>query len=551
MKVLLLLCLVKSFLALGATDPNTPFTRHWADRSWEDGVSTLAIQAAGRIKPLDTFSRETARLLTGGENFQNLSSIDFLLSLIFEPQLWQNQAFIEINHRPLKKDLGLSEDQKFFSPSDLMHRPRLMPLFGDLQNKLKNQEKLDPYFQAMQRLANQLSFLQDVVGGQALRLIPPKPEAAKKSDAWLGFQDFSDEVKLRFALMAASFTSPDVKVQSHFPEYVTRFRDLAEKENPQLYPSAKRLAWEVHLNQLKPFRMAWFIALIGIVSLSLNFFVSNRMLYLFGIGSFVLSFFFEVYGFGLRSWIAGRPPVSNMYESVIWVAFGCMLFGLILEGIYRQRVIALGAMIFSTIALIIADNVSGIMDGSIHPLEPVLRSNFWLTIHVLTITLGYAAFALSMVLGNLGLGQFVLLGRESVGLPVRQVAFFAYRAVQIGIILLAAGTILGGVWADYSWGRFWGWDPKETWALIALLGYLALIHARFRGMVGPFGFLAWGVMAFLGVLMAWYGVNFVLGAGLHSYGFSSGGVSYVATYCTIQILFVLYATWIWKKSKTA
>jgi ABC-type transport system involved in cytochrome c biogenesis permease subunit len=206
-------------------------------------------------------------------------------------------------------------------------------------------------------------------------------------------------------------------------------------------------------------------------------------------------------------------------------------------------VIALGALIFATVTLIISDNVSGVLDNGLHPLEPVLRSNMWLTIHVLTITLGYAAFSLSLVLGNLGLGQWVFLGREGKNLPQRQLAFFAYRAVQVGVVLLAAGTILGGVWADYSWGRFWGWDPKETWALIALLGYLALIHARFRGMVGPFGFLAGCVGAFMGVLMAWYGVNFVLGVGKHSYGFSAGGVAYVATYCCLQLAFIAMAAW--------
>ena len=238
-----------------------------------------------------------------------------------------------------------------------------------------------------------------------------------------------------------------------------------------------------------------------------------------------------------------------MYESVLWVSFGCMLFGLVLELIYRKRVIALGALLFATVALIIADNVTGVLDDGIHPLEPVLRSNYWLTIHVLTITLGYAAFSLSLVIGNLGLAQLAFFWRESKRLPLRQLSFYAYRAVQVGVILLAAGTILGGVWADYSWGRFWGWDPKETWALIALLGYVALLHARFRGLVGPFGFLAGCVCAFLGVLMAWYGVNFVLGVGLHSYGFSSGGVSYVATYCSAQLAFIGWAWFAWKKGK--
>jgi cytochrome c-type biogenesis protein CcsB len=303
------------------------------------------------------------------------------------------------------------------------------------------------------------------------------------------------------------------------------------------------MALEAHFNHLHPFRWAWILALSAALLMTIAFYNARPVFYGAAMAVFVASFLMQAYGFGLRCWIAGRPPVSNMYESVLWVSFGCMLFGLVLELVYRKRVIALGSLIFATFALIIADNVSGVLDDGIHPLEPVLRSNYWLTIHVLTITLGYAAFALSLIMGNLGLGQYVLFGKESEKLPIRQLAFYAYRAVQVGVVFLAAGTILGGVWADASWGRFWGWDPKETWALIALLGYLALVHARFRGMVGPFGFLGGCIAAFMGVVMAWYGVNFVLGVGLHSYGFSSGGASYMATYCTAQLLFLGWAAW--------
>jgi cytochrome c-type biogenesis protein CcsB len=389
-----------------------------------------------------------------------------------------------------------------------------------------------------------MSFLQELISGRAVRLIPPDAEAYKNSDAWFGFDKFSDEQKLRFALVAAGFTSTDESVRAKLPDYIQKFQELAKASNPSLYPSTRDMQLEVSFNSLRPFRWAWILALVSAVLLSFSIYHKGRALYFAGMGCFLVSFAAQIYGFAMRCWIAGRPPVTNMYESVIWVAFGCMLFGLVLELIYRKRVIAIGALVFSVIALIIADNVSGVVDDAIRPLEPVLRSNMWLTIHVLTITLGYAAFALSLVLGNMGLGQWVFFGRESKEMPTRQLAFYAYRAVQVGIVLLAAGTILGGVWADYSWGRFWGWDPKETWALIALLGYLALVHARFRGMVGPFGFLIGCVAAFMGVLMAWYGVNFVLGVGKHSYGFSSGGLSYVATYCSLQILFLIAAAWL-------
>lgn len=529
------------------------FKREWKDATWRKNLERLAIQSGGRVKPFDTFAREGTELLTGKSTFKGLRGTDFILSIAVEPQVWQNEKFVQVGagldkQAGLKRDLGLPENESFFSPDQLMKSPRLMPLFQELDAKQKAQEKLDPYFQALQRLGSQLSFLQEMVNGEALRFVPPAPGTEDKSGSWLGFQKYPDEFKIRFTLVAAGFTSPDPTVRAKLADYVSKFGELAKSNNPALYPSPRDLGLEVHFNSLHPFRWAWILALLGAVVMAFSFYSPARWLYVSGMLIFGLSFLVQTYGFALRCWIAGRPPVTNMYESVLWVAFGCMLFGLIFELIYRKKVIALGSLIFAVLCLIVADNVGAVLDDGIHPLEPVLRSNYWLTIHVLTITLGYAAFALSLVLGNIGLGQIAFTGKESKTLPLRQLAFYAYRAVQVGVILLAAGTILGGWWADESWGRFWGWDPKETWALIALLGYVALIHARFRGMVGPFGFLAGCVSAFMGVLMAWYGVNFVLGVGLHSYGFSTGGVSYVATYCSAQLLFILWAAFSRKKS---
>lgn len=526
------------------------FHREFADASWRPRLAGLAIQSGGRVKPFDTFAREGAQLLTGRTSYRGLPAVDMILSIAVEPQRWQNEKFLQLNFLSLKRDLGLDEKENLFSPDELMKSPRLMPLFQDLDAKQKAGEKLDPYFQALARVGSQMQFLQEILAGRALRLVPPAPGKADKTNSWLGFPDFPQMVQVRFALIAAGFTSPEADTRAKLAEYVDKFAAAARENNPGLYPSARNLSLETHFNALHPFRWAWILALVAAVVMSFSIYNSAPGLYGAAMSLYAASFLMQLYGFALRCWIAGRPPVSNMYESVLWVSFGCMLFGLVLELIYRKRVIALGSLIFATIALIIADNVTGVLDDGIHPLEPVLRSNYWLTIHVLTITLGYAAFSLSLVIGNLGLGQLVFAGRESKTLPLRQLAFYAYRAVQVGVILLAAGTILGGVWADYSWGRFWGWDPKETWALIALLGYLALIHARFRGMVGPFGFLAGCVSAFLGVLMAWYGVNFVLGVGLHSYGFSSGGMSYVATYCSAQLGFILLAAWARKRGNS-
>jgi cytochrome c-type biogenesis protein CcsB len=295
---------------------------------------------------------------------------------------------------------------------------------------------------------------------------------------------------------------------------------------------------EVHYNRAKPFRTAWLLYLAGFLSLLASFPLASRHLSRAGMALVVAAFLFHAYGMGLRVMISGRPPVTNMYESVVWVAFGGMLFALIFEAVYRVRFFAACASALAVICLILADNVP-ILNGSIEPLVPVLRDNMWLTVHVLTITLGYAAFTLAMGLGHLNLGLYFFRPGE-VSL-FKTLSLFLYRALQVGTLFLAVGTLLGGVWASYSWGRFWGWDPKETWALIATLGYLAILHARMTGWIKDFGMAVGSLLGYLLVLMAWYGVNFVLGTGLHSYGFGSGGYWYVGGFVAFEVLVITAA----------
>ena len=254
---------------------------------------------------------------------------------------------------------------------------------------------------------------------------------------------------------------------------------------------------------------------------------------------------YEIYGFACRIIISGRPPVTDLYETVIWVSFIGMVFAIILEAVYRKRYFFYAGLPAAILTLIVADSDSTILDASINPLTAVLRNNMWLTIHVLTIVSSYAAFALTAALGHIAL--VMSLWGKRYAAAQSEVQFFIYRAMQIGILLLAAGTILGGVWANYSWGRFWGWDPKETWALITLLCYLALLHGRLAGWWKGFGLAVGSVVCFLSVMMSWYGVNFILGQNgksLHSYGLSTGGLSYATGFALFEILFVGFViTW--------
>ncbi|MBI4659367.1 MAG: cytochrome c biogenesis protein CcsA [Verrucomicrobia bacterium] len=275
----------------------------------------------------------------------------------------------------------------------------------------------------------------------------------------------------------------------------------------------------------------------------------SSVTYFAGLGLFAVGLAMQVYGFVLRTWIAGRAPVTNMYESMVWVSLGVAALAFAFELIYRSKVYALTAAPLAVLGLIFADMFPSVFNANIGPLPPVLRDNFWLVTHVLTITLGYAALALAMGLGHVILSLYLFkpgsLDEKS------QIHRLLYRALQIGIFLLAIGTILGGVWANYSWGRFWGWDPKETWALIALLLYIFALHGRLAGWWGNFGLSVAASVCFNGVLMAWYGVNFVLGKGLHSYGFGGGGVEWVGALVALDLLFIGYCVAVRLRKGTA
>jgi len=324
-----------------------------------------------------------------------------------------------------------------------------------------------------------------------------------------------------------------------------------------VYPGTKTTGLELWFNKTNPFRKAWVVSLLAGLLLLGSLAVGGRShplgrtLYVAGLFGYGGSLLWSVAGFYCRVAISGRPPVSNMYESVIWVGFMTAVFGLVLELIYRRGVIALAGTLVSTFGLVLADQMPLTLTPNIQPLQAVLRSNYWLVIHVLTIVSSYAAFALAWGLGNLNLGLMVFAPRRTD--LVKTLSQFCYRAIQIGVVLLAAGTLLGGFWAAESWGRFWGWDPKEVWALIALLCYVIPLHARYVGWVKDFGLAACSVICFASVVMAWYGVNFVLGAGLHSYGFGGGNDAWVYWGALINISLVVHAAlrYVYRQPATA
>ena len=508
-----------------------------------DSLKRIPVQDGGRVKPFDTFARESMQLLHGKQKYQGKDAAEIVFTMMLIPDLWINTPFIEVNLKGLKDAMKISGDEKYFSPAQLFQNERMPMLLQELRTKRDRQEKLNPYYAAVQRLESQLGMFQALRSGEAIRVVPDQ------SDSWKPVVALEGDLKDQFLKITQSFISLVGKTQSEnksqddseLSQAVSEFIVKAQAVNPEKYGSLRRINVEVWYNQFHPFMWAWICYLIGALSLT-AYLVNNRYVFnqLAWVGLFA-GFFLHTLGMVVRIYLAGRPPVSNMYETVVWVPYGALVFAFILERIQKSKLLLLCAAAISILCLILTDLSPTVLDGSIHPLEPVLRSTFWLSTHVLIITIGYAAFFLAFGLGDLLL-IYYFIGEEKFAKQIKQGTNSIYRCLQLGVVFLAVGTILGGVWADYSWGRFWGWDPKETWALIALLGYLALLHGRLVGWVKDFGLAAGSIIAFSLVVMAWYGVNFVLGAGLHSYGFGAGGVEYVTAFVVAHLLAVAYVT---------
>jgi cytochrome c-type biogenesis protein CcsB len=515
-----------------------------------DPLRTIAIQDRGRVKPFDTFAREMARRIGGprpfgAESIKGLDPVEWIVSMLAAPERWRQEPVIRVAHAGLREAAGLPAAKDHYSFDELRQHEGFLKAAEAVHQKFQQERepKLDPIEQEISTLQDNLATFGAILNGDAVRIIPNPPDP---NAAWFSIADL-DKIdvpsvqlvkSLLVSLVVAYRDGDRATVASAASALNKRLAELSgplAEQEPALYPSASKLRVEVQYNALKPFRLAWLLYLLGFLLLLSSFPLAARGVRWTAMGLVVAGFLVHAYGMALRIVIAGRPPVSNMYESVIWVAWGAMLFALIFEAIYKSRYFAAAASAVAVIALILADNVP-ILDGSIAPLVPVLRSNLWLTVHVLTITLGYAAFMLGMGLGHLNLGLYFFAPRREA--LFKRLSLFLYRSVQVGTVLLATGTMLGGVWASYSWGRFWGWDPKETWALIALLGYLAILHGRMVGWFREFGMAVGSIIGFLLVLMAWYGVNFVLGTGLHSYGFGSGGYAYVGGFVAFEFLVI-------------
>lgn len=476
-------------------------------------IRHVAIQHNGRHKPVDSFAWETLKLITGSSRVNQEDPAVTVLSIMAWPEAWQAQLLLSVPFKPLREQLGLAPKITHVSYNELLATRKLMRMLPAIVQKQQRDEKLTMLEQETMDLYERFVTL-SALFEQNLELVPP-PSGSGPHASWLPIFEPAGYPRAQQEALRNAWTSflqaaregeaAAVEQTAHALSQTLR------AANPSSYPASWRLTLEVLYNHVTPFRVARALYVAACVLLLLGLRKARQRAAMIGMVLLSIAAALHAGDMAIRVILGGRPPVSNFYETMLWLPFVGVVLALIFERIYRMRYFGIAASMLAAITLALADRVP--LDSSIAPVVAVLRSNLWLTIHVLTIVASYGALALATVLAHI---YGVIFLKQRNHSTLRSLDLLLYRAIQVGVVLLAGGIMLGAVWANASWGRYWGWDPKETWALITLLWFLAALHGRFAGWLKGIGVALATISGFFLLLMTYYGVSFYL-VGLHSY----------------------------------
>lgn len=491
--------------------------------------ATLPVQSnRGRVSPINTFSSEILRKLHKQERFGTLNSDQFLLSLLAMPEMWARVPLIHQTNPELATYYGLTPDNCAF-----------MELFDERGNYKLGEKVREAYHKSpversrfdkdLLKLDEQANIFNQLVNKQMINIFPDADDPNHKwyapGDDLSAFSGkdsmFVSHVfgwylgEVRAALKSGDWSKAD--------EILAMIRTYQEKRvNPGLFDMEKIQA-EVEYNKLDLFRwckIGYLIfggLLLGFSVVAL--FTRRRWLvYLsrFFVVGILAVFACHIYGMGMRWYIAGYAPWSNSYETMVYVAWATVLGGLLF--VRRSPVTLALASLFGGVILF----VSGLnwMDPEINPLVPVLKSP-WLMFHVAVIVAAYGFFGVGCLLGITNMGLMAFGGSRrvpSLSARIDELTVINEMALWIGLTLMTIGTFLGAIWANVSWGRYWGWDPKETWALVTMVLYAVVLHLRLvKRWYSRWLFNFLSVVCFSSVLMTFLGVNYFL-SGMHSYG---------------------------------
>jgi ABC-type transport system involved in cytochrome c biogenesis permease subunit len=506
--------------------------------------SKLPVNFDGRPMPLDTLARTALKLTHGSEILvtnektnQTVPPIQWLIDVMAKPEVGMNYPTFRIDNPDLLNAIGLDTTKKFFSLNDLLAQQTKVDKQLDLAMQARQNHTLETADLATKKaadLADHLSLFNRIRAQDDLFLVPPLEKGQDWKSAVDSFQSFQktgdrNPALRNFLELIQDYAQGDVQQFNHTTA------DYLSLLNEKLPVLNRKDSFESFLNHFDPFFLCLF------------FYV---LVFLLGIGSWlgwtkplasaalmVLFVTWCVHTFGLvsRIYISGRPPVTNLYSSAVFIAWGAVLTAMVLEVLFRNGIGSVVGSALGFCSLLIAQVLS-VQGDTMEQLRAVLDTNFWLWTHVPCVTIGYLATAAAGMLGltYIVLGIFTKLLTPQVR---KDMARMIYGVVCFAILFSFVGTILGGIWADQSWGRFWGWDPKENGAILIVLTNAILLHARWGGLVRTKGIMALGVFGNIIVSWSWFGTN-MLGVGLHSYGFMEKAFPVLVGFVISQLLII-------------
>jgi cytochrome c-type biogenesis protein CcsB len=474
-----------------------------------EALRRLPVQHDGRVMPLDTLAREMVWTVTGSSTWKGQDPVDTVTGWLFEPNTGAEAPMIQVGSKALVQALGLPAGTTHASFVQLVQNPKLGELMRGLRQAQAEQKPLEGVFQDMQKLEQRLLAMQSVGLNQAVCPMPTSPDPHAR---W------------------AVYPGPPAE----------GLAQLIQGPRLEGWPTAEAIDREITYNRLNPVRLSWIILLVSLGVSVAAWRRNDRKLDLAAFGLLAGGFAMMTWGILLRWQVGGRIPAANMYESMLFLAWGVGLFALVAYGLLRNRMVVLNAAVMATLTMALTDLLP--IDRFIHPIAPVLAGTPWLAIHVPIIMVGYAVLALGLVVAHMQIGTAIFAPRR-VELADRMYDLL-YWYMFVGSIFLIAGIITGSMWAASSWGRYWGWDPKEVWSLVAFLAYMAILHAKLDRMIGTFGVAAISILAFQTIIMTYLGVNFVLTSGKHSYGMGdSPVVMWMLIVAVAEAAFLAWGLW--------
>ena len=494
-----------------------------------DKFGHLVVQSSGgRMKPLATLNREIVQKLSGKSSFMGMDANQIVLGMITRPDIWKDVKIIKINTPKLKKFLGVAESEKYISFSEAFGEKNEYLLTKESEKALLTKPiERGTYEKDIIKVDEKLNIIYSVFNGSLLNIFPKvyDEQSADDNFKWYSpleaMQEFSGQNQAAIgSVVRGLFNSTmdfDWNSANNYIDMIALYQD---KVGTDIKPTASKVNAEIVFNKLDIFfNLTLAYVILGFVMVVLAFVVIFKPEFkpakTTKIILAILSILFAIqtFGMGYRWYLSGHAPWSDIYETLIYISWSAIFAGVIF---FRNSLLALGAATIIAGIFMFTAHLTDV-DPQITSLVPVLKS-YWLTIHVSILTASYGFFGLSAILGFLTLIMFIFRkNRPHLDDVVRHVSAINEISLIIGLACITIGNFLGGVWANESWGRYWGWDPKETWAYVSIVVYALVLHLRFvKSLNTPYVLATASLLAFSSIMMTYLGVNFYL-SGMHSY----------------------------------